>query len=92
MFRDIVSFYGEKFSALRPTPEAGGPCLAGYIRECSFNIFAFTLRIWKPFHHQPEEASCCGDSDSLITHLYGMTEEIHRSHQDSSGLFGTPTP
>jgi len=29
MFRNIVSSYGEKFSALRTPPEAGGPRLAG---------------------------------------------------------------
>jgi len=30
MLRNIVSFYGEKLPAPRPTPEAGGPRLAGY--------------------------------------------------------------
>jgi len=30
MLRNIVSFYGEKIPAPRPTLEAGGPRLTGY--------------------------------------------------------------
>jgi len=44
MFRNIVSFYGEKFSAVRPTPEAGGPRLAGYPR-----LFIQYIRIYPPY-------------------------------------------
>jgi hypothetical protein len=36
------------------------------VRDCSFNTFAATLHIRRPFlHPQPEDAPCCGDSDPL---------------------------
>jgi hypothetical protein len=43
-FRNCASFYGEKFSAPRPTPKLmNHPLLS--VRDCLFNIFATTLHI-----------------------------------------------
>jgi len=44
LFRNKVSFYGEKLLALRPTPSLEEHPLSA-VRDCLFNLFAATLRI-----------------------------------------------
>jgi hypothetical protein len=40
-----------------------------FVRGCLYNIFAATLHSWRPFlYPQPEDASCCGDSE-LFTYM-----------------------
>jgi hypothetical protein len=53
-------FCGEGLLALRPTPKLEDHLLLA-VRDCLFNIFAATLRIWRTsLHPQPEDASCRG--------------------------------
>jgi hypothetical protein len=36
------------------------------VRDCLFNVFAATLRIWRPsLHPQPEDAPCRGDKGPI---------------------------
>jgi len=44
MFREYASFYGEKFSARRPTARLKDHPLSA-VRDCLFNILAATLHI-----------------------------------------------
>jgi hypothetical protein len=47
IFRNKLLFYGDGLLAPTPNPQAGGtPLLA--VRDCLFNIFAVTFRIWRP--------------------------------------------
>jgi hypothetical protein len=60
-FRNKKNVYGEGFSAPRPAPKLEDHPLSA-VRVCLFNIFADTLRIWRPsVPQQPEDAPCCGD-------------------------------
>ena len=57
-------FYGEVWSAPRPTPNLKDHLLSA-VRDCLFNIFT---AIWRPFlHPQPEDVPCRGDRDPIIT-------------------------
>jgi len=54
-------FYGEGLLAPHPTSKLEDNLLPA-VRDCLFNIFAATLRTWKPSPHpQPEDAPCRGD-------------------------------
>jgi hypothetical protein len=56
LFRNIKIVYGEESLAPRPTPELEDHPLSA-VRDCSLNVFAATLRNWRPFlHPQPEDA------------------------------------
>ena len=44
LFRAMISFYGEKLLAYRPTPKLEDHPLST-VRDCLFNIFAVTLHI-----------------------------------------------
>jgi hypothetical protein len=46
-FRNKIIFYGEELLAPRPTPKLEDHLLSA-VRDCLFNIFAATLRIWRP--------------------------------------------
>jgi len=40
------------------------------VRDCLFDIFTATRRLWRPLvHSQPQHAPCCGDRDPLIKKL-----------------------
>jgi hypothetical protein len=54
---------GEELLAPCPTPKLEDQPLPT-VRNCLFNVFAATLRNWRPFlHPQPEDAPCRGDRD-----------------------------
>jgi hypothetical protein len=60
-FVTIKIFCGEGLLAPHPTPKLEGHPLSA-VRDCLFNIFAVTLRIWRPsLRAQPEDAPCNGD-------------------------------
>jgi len=70
MFHDPVTFKDEDFSAPRPTNNMEVHPLSA-VRDCMFNIFAATLRIWRPFlRPQPEDAPCRCDRNPLIWVLH----------------------
>jgi hypothetical protein len=61
VFRNKVVFYGEGLLAPRPTTKLEDHPLSA-VRDCLFNIFAATLRIWRPpLNPLPEDAPCRGD-------------------------------
>ena len=67
MIRNMVSFYGERLSAPRPTTKLEDNLLSA-VRDRLFNIFAATLHIWRQFLHPlPEDAPRSCDRDPLIT-------------------------
>jgi hypothetical protein len=49
-FFNKIIFYGEELLAPRPTPKIKDHPLSA-VRDCSFNIFAATLHIWRPSPH-----------------------------------------
>jgi len=62
----LKHFYGEGLSAPRPTPKLEDHNLSA-VHDCLFNLFAATLRIWRPsLHPQPEDAPCRGDKGPPI--------------------------
>ena len=66
LFVTWLSFYGEKLSAHRPTPNREEHLLSA-VCDCLFNIFAATLRTWRPFlHPKTEDAPCRGDRAHLL--------------------------
>jgi hypothetical protein len=76
-----INFYGEELLAPCPTPKLEDNPLSA-VRDCSFNIFAATLHIWRPFLHlQPEDAPCRGDRDPLI-----MGSSVHLTFSISGCL------
>ena len=65
MFRNMISSYGEELLAPYPTLKLEDHPLSS-VRDFLFNIFAATLRIWKPLlHPQPEDMLCHGDRNPL---------------------------
>ena len=72
IFRNIVSFYGEDLIALLQTTKLEGYRFSAFC-YCLFNIFASTLRIWKPFaFQQPEDAPCSSDTEESTSQLYQL--------------------
>jgi hypothetical protein len=72
LFRNIIIFYGEELLAPRTNPKLEDHPLSA-IRDCLFNVFAATLRNWRPFlHPQPEDAPCRGDRDPFNTGSSGQ--------------------
>jgi hypothetical protein len=67
IMRNMFKFSRWGVVSTSPTPKLEDhPLLA--VRDRLFNIFAATLRIWRPFlHPQPEDAPCRGDRDPLTT-------------------------
>jgi hypothetical protein len=65
MLRNIVSFYGEELLAPSPNLQAKGARLVGCPRLIIQYIQLSTSGglLLRP---QPEDASCCGDRDSLV--------------------------
>jgi hypothetical protein len=60
-FRNNKHFYGEGLLAPRPTPKLENHPLSA-VRDCLFNIFAATLRVWRPsLHPQPDDTPRRGD-------------------------------
>jgi hypothetical protein len=60
-FRNTLLFYGEGLLVPCPKPKLDDHPLSA-VRDCLFNIFVATLRIWRPsLHPQPEDARCHGD-------------------------------
>jgi hypothetical protein len=45
--RNKLTFYGKELSAPLPTPKLEDHSSSA-VRDCSFNIFAATLHIWRP--------------------------------------------
>jgi hypothetical protein len=73
----MVKFYGEEFSALRPTPKLEDHPFSA-VRDCLLNIFAATLHICRPFlHPQLEDAPCGGDRDPLVTALVWILRQYY---------------
>jgi len=67
VFRNIVSFWGENLLETRPNTTQDDNHLTS-VRHCTFNIFAATLHVCRPFlHHQREEAPCRGDKERYST-------------------------
>jgi hypothetical protein len=62
-----ASFYGENLLSPRPTPNLGGPPLAGCPQLLIQYIRSYPL-YWKLFFHpQQEDAPCHGERNPLIT-------------------------
>jgi hypothetical protein len=60
-FCNKLHLYGAWLLAPRPTPKLEDHPLS-VVRDCLFNIFADTLRVWRPsLHPQPEDALCRGE-------------------------------
>jgi hypothetical protein len=51
--RNMLDFYGGELLALRSTPKMEDHPLSA-VRDCLFNIFAATLRIWRPSPPYPQ--------------------------------------
>jgi len=61
VFRNIVSFCDENL--LAPRPNTKDHHLIS-VRDCTFNIFAATLHVCRPFHHrQRQDGPCRCDKD-----------------------------
>jgi len=55
------NFYGEGLLDICPTPRLEYHPL-WFVRNCLFNIFAATLRVWRPsIRPQPADVPCHGD-------------------------------
>ena len=79
----FLSFYGE-FLALRPTTKLENHPLSA-VRYFLFDMFTATLHIWWPFlHPQPEDVSCRGDRDPLIT-VTGTHLSVSGTHLSVTG-------
>jgi hypothetical protein len=67
-FITCLRFYSEELLAPRPIPNPkpeGHPLSP--VRNCLFNIFAATIRIWRPLlHPQPEDTPHRGDRNPLL--------------------------
>jgi hypothetical protein len=89
-FRNNKNFYGEGLLAQRPTPKLEDHALPA-VRGCLFNIFAATLRIWRPsLHPKPEDALCRGEkgpaqhgSNKTISLKFTNGYELEPAHSNS---------
>jgi hypothetical protein len=89
VFRNMVIFYGEELSALRPTPKLEDHPLSA-VRDC---IFAANLHIRRPFlHPQPEDAPCRGDRDPLMVTIYIYMNGPRCKNLNAPQCYGVPTP
>lgn len=76
IFRNIVSFYGEELIAFLQTPKLEGYPFSA-LCYCSFNIFAGTLRIWKPSDClQPADAPCSSDTEEPTCQFYQLHTKL----------------
>jgi hypothetical protein len=91
IFRKKLAFYGEGLLAPRPTLElATTPCR---LSAAAYSIYSQLPCIagGRPFHPQPEDASCCFDKGTHLRWLSGVIlGNVRMSRMDgrsSSHLF-----
>jgi hypothetical protein len=86
--RGSVNCFASSFLFIRggfmptPSPKLVNHSLSS-VHGCLFNIFASTLRCWRPsLYSQPEDAPCCGNKGiSLKFHSFALPSHTKKQKQ-----------